>query len=59
METPSVNDNKPPISKILVAVAAIIIAAATVWMHWETIQEKLMPDYGTDPYVLGSSCKPK
>ena len=50
---------KLPASKILVAGFITLIALGTLYMHWETIKEKLMPDYGTDPYVLGQSCKPK
>ena len=58
MKMPSVNDNKPKVSKILIAAVIIGIAGATVWMHWETIQDKLMPDYGTDPYTMdGATCK--
>lgn len=45
-------------SKFLVALLIAFVIGITVWMHWESIREKLMPDYGTDPYTVGGACKP-
>lgn len=47
-------------TKIFVSLLIVAVIGLTLWMQWETIREKLMPDYGTDPYTLDSSqCKKK
>lgn len=47
-------------TKILVSLLIAAAIGLTLWMQWETIREKLMPDYGIDPYTLDNGqCKKK
>lgn len=47
------------LSKGAVILIIAAISVLTIFMHWEAIKAKLIPDYGTDPYTLEQACKPK